>query len=129
MDRKHKAENKISESSFLSVKVRSFFIENESSNVRTSGASADNVQSSFDKDFKHNFGCVRIPFIIERRERMLKVAVFDEEHEKDLQHEINEFLKKLSEDQLVDIKYDVSAACDPQGEQLYCFSALILYRA
>ncbi|MDP4137736.1 MAG: sporulation protein Cse60, partial [Bacillota bacterium] len=38
---------------------------------------------------------------------MLKVAVFDEEHEKDLQHEINEFLKKLSEDQLVDIKYDV----------------------
>lgn len=34
MDRKHKAENKISESSFLSVKVRSFFIENESSNVR-----------------------------------------------------------------------------------------------
>ncbi|OJT56230.1 sporulation protein Cse60 [Bacillus licheniformis] len=59
---------------------------------------------------------------------MLKVAVIDEEHEKDLQHEINEFLKKLSEDQLVDIKYDVSAACDPQGEQLYCFSALILYR-
>ena len=46
---------------------------------------------------------------------MLKVAVFDEEHEKDLQHEINEFLKKLSEDQLVDIKYDVSAACDPQA--------------
>lgn len=59
---------------------------------------------------------------------MLKVAVFDEEHEKDLQHEINEFLKNLSEDQLVDIKYDVSVACDPQGEQLYCFSALILYK-
>ncbi|KAA6446802.1 sporulation protein Cse60 [Bacillus atrophaeus] len=59
---------------------------------------------------------------------MLKVAVFDEEHEKDLQTEINSFLRGISEEQLVDIKYTVSAACDPEGEQLYCFSALILYR-
>ncbi|WMW44351.1 sporulation protein Cse60 [Bacillus subtilis] len=59
---------------------------------------------------------------------MLKVAVFDEEHEKDLQTEINSFLKGISEEQLIDIKYTVSSACDPDGEQLYCFSALILYR-
>lgn len=59
---------------------------------------------------------------------MLKIAVFDEEHEKDLQTEVNSFLKGISEEQLVDIKYTVAAACDPEGEQLYCFSALILYR-
>nr|WGD62154.1 sporulation protein Cse60 [Bacillus subtilis]WGD75304.1 sporulation protein Cse60 [Bacillus subtilis] len=59
---------------------------------------------------------------------MLKVAVFDEEHEKDLQTEINSFLKGISEERLIDIKYTVSAACDPDGERLYCFSALILYR-
>ncbi|MCY8281670.1 sporulation protein Cse60, partial [Bacillus inaquosorum] len=41
---------------------------------------------------------------------MLKVAVFDEEHEKDLQTEINSFLKGISEEQLIDIKYTVSAA-------------------
>ncbi len=59
---------------------------------------------------------------------VLKIAVFDEEHEKDLQTEVNTFLKGISDEQLVDIKYTVAAACDPEGEQLYCFSALILYR-
>ncbi len=52
---------------------------------------------------------------------MLKIAVFDEEHEKDLQTEVNTFLKGISDEQLVDIKYTVAAACDPEGEQLYCF--------
>ncbi|KEZ53206.1 sporulation protein Cse60 [Metabacillus indicus] len=59
---------------------------------------------------------------------MYKVAVFDKEHEKDLEKAINQFLKSIADEQLVDIKYNVSAACDQNGEQLYCFSALILYR-
>ncbi|MCM3596624.1 MULTISPECIES: sporulation protein Cse60 [Bacillaceae] len=59
---------------------------------------------------------------------MYKVAVFDKEHEKDLEREINHFLKSISDEQLVDIKYNVAAACNEDGEQLYCFSALVLYR-
>ncbi len=46
---------------------------------------------------------------------VLKIAVFDEEHEKDLQTEVNTFLKGISDEQLVDIKYTVAAACDPEG--------------
>ncbi len=59
---------------------------------------------------------------------VLKVAVFDEEHEKDLQSEINLFLRGMDEDQVIDIKYNVAVVCDQGGEQLYCFSALILYK-
>lgn len=59
---------------------------------------------------------------------VLKVAVFDEEHEKDLQSEINLFLKGMDDDQIIDIKYNVAVICEQGGEQLYCFSALILYK-
>lgn len=59
---------------------------------------------------------------------VLKVAVFDEEHEKDLQSEINLFLKGMDDDQVIDIKYNVAVICEQGGEQLYCFSALILYK-
>jgi hypothetical protein len=60
---------------------------------------------------------------------MYKVAIFDEEHEKDLEQEVNEFLSTLSEKQFIDIQYRISTACDQKGEQIYCFSAMILYRA
>jgi hypothetical protein len=59
---------------------------------------------------------------------MLKVAVFDEEHEKDLEDEINHFLADLKENQVKNIKYSVSVTTDRDGDQLYCFSALIMYR-
>jgi hypothetical protein len=59
---------------------------------------------------------------------MLKVAVFDEEHEKDLEEEINDFLMELNENHVKDIKYSVSITTDDDGEQLYCYSALIMYR-
>jgi hypothetical protein len=59
---------------------------------------------------------------------MLKVAVFDEEHEKDLEDEINHFLAELKENQVNNIKYSVSVTTDRDGDQLYCFSALIMYR-
>lgn len=58
---------------------------------------------------------------------MLKVAVFDEEHEKDLEEEINDFLAKLNDNHVRDIKYSVSITTDEEGEQIYCYSALIMY--
>jgi hypothetical protein len=58
---------------------------------------------------------------------MYKVKIFDEEHEKDLEVAVNKFLSCLKEGQLVDIKYDV-AAMESEGEQVYCFSAMIIYR-
>lgn len=59
---------------------------------------------------------------------MVKVKVFDYEHEKDLEKEVNKFLGKLNEDQLIDIKYHVAAMYEEDDEQIYCFSAMIIYR-
>ena len=54
----------------------------------------------------------------------MKVKIFDESHEKDLEIQINEFLK--SDIELLDIKYQVSISMFGE-EQIYCFSALIIY--
>ncbi|MCZ0755186.1 sporulation protein Cse60 [Anoxybacillus sp. J5B_2022] len=59
---------------------------------------------------------------------MYKVKLFDEEHEKDLEVSVNKFLSGLKEGQLIDIKYDV-ALMESEGEQIYCFSAMVIYRA
>lgn len=59
---------------------------------------------------------------------MLQVAVFDEEHEKDLEEEVNDFLAELDDKQVKDIKYSVSLTIDEDGEQIYCYSALVLYQ-
>lgn len=58
-----------------------------------------------------------------------KVKVFDEEHEEDLELAINAFLKTIDGTQLIDIKYQVAVSCDEEEGQIYCFSALLLYRA
>ncbi len=55
----------------------------------------------------------------------MKVKVFDESHEKDLEDSINEFIEEGHE--IVDIKYEVAVGVFSE-EQIYCFSALILYR-
>ena len=55
----------------------------------------------------------------------MKVKVFDEMHEKDLEKSINEFLNEI-EDNFIDIKYQVSVSMFGE-EQIYCFSALIIY--
>ena len=55
----------------------------------------------------------------------MKVKVFDESHEKDLEDKINEFLKENRE--IIDIKYQVSISMFSE-EQIYCFSALIMYK-
>ena len=54
----------------------------------------------------------------------MKVKVFDEAHEKDLEQSLNEFLSEVEE--VFDIKYSVSVAISE--EQIYCFSALVMYR-
>lgn len=59
---------------------------------------------------------------------MVKVKVFDMEHEKDLEKEVNRFLEKIEEDQLIDIKYHVAAMSEDYDDQIYCFSAMIIYR-
>lgn len=56
----------------------------------------------------------------------MKVKVFDESHEKDLEEDINSFIKEKSPD-IIDIKYCVSNSVYGE-EQLYCFSALIMYK-
>ena len=56
----------------------------------------------------------------------MKVKIFDENHELDLEKSINKFLKE-KEVELIDIKYQV--AFNALGEeQIYCFSAMILYK-
>ena len=56
----------------------------------------------------------------------MKVKIFDESHEKDLESDINEFLEK-EDIEVIDVKYSVSNSIFAE-EQIYCFSALILYK-
>ena len=55
----------------------------------------------------------------------MKVKVFDEMHEKDLEYSVNEFLSEIG-DNVIDIKYQVSSSIFSE-EQIYCFSAMIVY--
>ena len=55
----------------------------------------------------------------------VKVKVIDEGHEKDLESAINNFLNSGDFD-IIDIKYQVAIAVCGE-EQIYCFSALIIY--
>jgi hypothetical protein len=55
----------------------------------------------------------------------MKVKIFDENHEKDLENAINDFLDDDIE--LIDIKYQVALSIFSE-EQVYCFSAMIIYR-
>lgn len=57
----------------------------------------------------------------------MKVKVFDESHEKDLENSINEFLSTLESD-LIDIKYSVAISTCGE-EQIYCFTAMIVYES
>lgn len=56
----------------------------------------------------------------------MKVKIFDEESEKDLEFEINNFLSTIECD-IIDIKYCVSASIFGE-DQIYCFSAMVLYK-
>lgn len=55
----------------------------------------------------------------------MHVKIFDENHEKDLQDDINRFLDE-SDCDIIDIKYQVAIAICGE-DQIYCFSAMIIY--
>lgn len=53
----------------------------------------------------------------------MRVKVFDCDHEKDLEECINDF---IADKEIIDIKYQV--AIEALGEeQIYCFSAMVIY--
>lgn len=55
----------------------------------------------------------------------MKVKLFDESHELDLEKSINKFLSEKDID-VIDIKYQVALSIVGE-EQVFCFSALIIY--
>ncbi len=59
---------------------------------------------------------------------MLSVAVFDEENEEDLESALNSFLEKLNDGSVIDIKYQTSHFLTTDGEQIFSYSALIIYK-
>jgi len=56
----------------------------------------------------------------------MKVKIFDENHEKDLEQSINEFLAE-NEREIIDIKFETAISVFSE-EQIYCFSAMIIYK-
>ena len=55
----------------------------------------------------------------------MKVKIFDENHELDLEKDINDFLNSIEAD-IIDIKYQTAISIFAE-EQIYCFSAMIIY--
>jgi hypothetical protein len=60
---------------------------------------------------------------------LIKVKLFDHEHEKDLEKDMNHFLERIDENRLIDIKYNVAAIQEEEEDQIYCFSAMVVYRS
>ena len=56
----------------------------------------------------------------------MKIKIFDESHEKDLEEAINNFIKEKEID-VIDIKFSVAASLYGE-EQIYFFSALLMYK-
>lgn len=56
----------------------------------------------------------------------MKVKIFDESHEKNLETKVNAFLETIKDKEIVDIKFEVSTSMFSE-EQIYCFSAMIIY--
>ena len=57
---------------------------------------------------------------------MVKVKVFDEDHEDDLCDAVNQFISDHPAIKVCDIKFSTSTCC-MNDEQIYCFSALLIY--
>lgn len=55
----------------------------------------------------------------------MKVKIFDEEDEKDLENDINDFLEDFT-GEVIEIKYQVAIGVF-SDEQVFCFSAMIIY--
>lgn len=59
---------------------------------------------------------------------MLQVKIFDEEHETDLELVVNQFLEEIQSQNIIDIKYSMHAFVTNDNEQIYCYSAMIIFR-
>ena len=55
----------------------------------------------------------------------MKVKIYDEESEKDLEEKINDFLNDF-DGEIIDIKFQVGVSIFSE-EQIYCFSGMIIY--
>lgn len=55
----------------------------------------------------------------------MKVKLFDENHESDLESSINEFIQGNNYD-IIDIKYQVAITMSGE-DQIYCFTAMVVY--
>lgn len=53
----------------------------------------------------------------------MKVKIYDEENEIDLEEKINDF---IFDKEVIDIKYQVAIAVSGE-EQIYCYSAIVIY--
>ena len=58
---------------------------------------------------------------------MLKIKMFDEEHEEDLELVVNEFLMDKKYQNIIDIKYALATMITKDNEQIYCYSAMVIY--
>ena len=58
----------------------------------------------------------------------MKVKIFDESHEADLEEDVNSFFVENENIIVIDIKYQVSIGILSDEEQIYCFSAMIIYK-
>ncbi len=57
---------------------------------------------------------------------MIKVKIIDENHEKDLEKSVNNFLMNNDYD-IIDIQFRTAVSIFGE-EQIYCFSAMIIYK-
>lgn len=57
----------------------------------------------------------------------MKVKIFDENHEEDLEYKVNAFLSELDDEDIINIQYQVAIMYDNR-EQIYCYSCLITYK-
>ncbi len=57
---------------------------------------------------------------------MIKVKIIDESHEKDLEKSVNNFLMTNNYD-IIDIQFRIAVSIFGE-EQIYCFSAMIIYK-
>ena len=56
----------------------------------------------------------------------MKVKIFDESHEKDLEKSINSFIND-NEIEIIDIQFRTAVSIFSE-EQIFCFSAMIIYK-
>lgn len=60
--------------------------------------------------------------------KMMQVKIFDEEHENDLEIVVNKFLQSKEYSTIIDIKYQIQTFVTKDNEQIYCYSAMVIYR-